>query len=125
MNPLDVIYSNIPLFAILVTIALAVKFITPVLLLKQKQKGKIEEPKKRKTLLESAEDFFDNAPQMYLQMQNLIDEQRKEGATEAMLKPLIEKQKWIGRIADPRYGGMIQSVAIGGIKYVKKLGLNI
>ena len=121
----DYILVGIILGAIVSCITLSVKFISPILILKQKAKTKQNDPPKRKTLMQSAEDFFNNAPQLYMQMQAMIDEQRAKGATEEVLKPLLEKQKWVGRVADPRYGGVIQSLALGGIGYINKLGLKI
>lgn len=116
----------IPLFAVIIGLVFAVKFISPILLLRVKRNTKQTNTSyKPKTLIESAEDFFGNAPQIYMQLENMVSEMRAKGATEEQLKPLLEKQKWVGRIADPMYGNVIQSIALGGIKYVKKMGLNI
>lgn len=121
----DYILIGLILGSVVTCVTLSVKFISPVLVLRQKAKTKETQPQKRKTLMQSAEDFFNNAPQLYMQMQSMIDEQRAKGATEEVLKPLLEKQKWVGRVADPRYGGVIQSLALGGIGYINKLGLKI
>ena len=126
MDYIITILNYVPEIVIGGVIIMSVKFLSPILLLRAKRNvTKQQQFNKPKSLMDSAEAFFGNAPQLYMAIENQVQELRAKGATEEQLKGLLEKQKWLGRFADPMYGQVLQTVVLGGIRYVKKLGISI